>query len=285
MPESFSSKLENAFQQSGQLCVGIDPHEDLLVDNGFDVSPNGLREFSKRLLDSLDGVVSIVKPQVSFYERFGSAGFQVLEEVLLKANQMGFVVIADAKRGDIGSTMSAYTSAWLNKDAPFMCDALTLSPYLGVGSLIESFAVASERGKGIFVLAATSNREGESIQRASLGGTSVAEGVLREIAELNAQIAQSKTKFGTLGAVVGATVKLGDYGIDTINGSKDSLRTSVLAPGFGFQGAKLANAKTLFGFDSGDVIYTISRSALRDGIAGVSAAVKSDSAELAGSLG
>ncbi|MDK6572353.1 orotidine 5'-phosphate decarboxylase, partial [Escherichia coli] len=79
-------------------------------------------------------------PQVAFYERFGSAGFAVLEETLAALRESGTLVVADAKRGDIGSTMAGYAAAWLQPGSPLEADALTLTPYLGVGSLEPAIA-------------------------------------------------------------------------------------------------------------------------------------------------
>lgn len=275
MPDTFSRSLETAFSSKGQLCVGIDPHEDILIENGFEVSASGLYEFSMKMLEQIQDVVAIVKPQVSFFERFGSEGFATLEKVLESAKERGLLVIADAKRGDIGSTMEAYAQAWLGKSAPFVCDALTVNPYLGVGALAPAASMASERGKGLFVLAATSNPEGASLQ-SSMQQESVAAQVATEVAALNSTTATSNSRFGSLGLVIGATVSLSKFGLSTINEGKSSLRTTILAPGFGYQGAKLEDAKSIFGALSDDVLYAISRSALRDGINGVKMAVQQD---------
>ena len=275
MPDTFSRSLEAAFSSKGQLCVGIDPHEEILLENGFEVSATGVYEFSMKMLDQLEDVVSIVKPQVSFYERFGSEGFATLEKVLYSAMERGLLVIADAKRGDIGSTMEAYAQAWLGKSAPFACDALTVNPYLGVGALATAASLASERGKGLFVLAATSNPEGASLQL-SMQQESVAAQVANEVAALNSTTATSNSKFGSLGLVIGATVSLSKYGLSSLNEGKTSLRTTILAPGFGFQGARLEDAKSIFGELSGDVLYSISRSVFRDGLHGVKIAAQHD---------
>jgi orotidine-5'-phosphate decarboxylase len=102
-------------------------------------------------MDAAEGLVGILKPQIAFFEQFGSAGFAALERVLARANQSGFMVIADAKRGDIGSTMAGYAASWLSSTAPFVADALTVSPYLGVQSLEETVSVAKENNKGVFL--------------------------------------------------------------------------------------------------------------------------------------
>jgi len=284
LPENFSKKLEAAFSRSGQLCVGIDPHEELLDEAGLAQSAEGLHHFSMEMLDQLTGAVSIVKPQVSFFERFGSAGFKVLEDLCAEASDRGLLVIADAKRGDIGSTMTAYAKAWLGKAAPFLVDALTVSPYLGVGSIASAVALASERGKGLFVLCATSNPEGTSIQLATGGGVSVASRIASEVASMNQVSAQSKAKFGTVGLVIGATVSLEGYGLKDLNSDRDFLAAPILAPGFGYQGARLADAKGIYGSNADKVVYTISRSALRNGLHSVQSVLKEDQQELAQAL-
>ena len=275
MPDTFSRKLEAAFAAKGQLCVGIDPHEDILLENGFEVSAKGVLDFGMEMLEQLQDAVSIVKPQVSFFERFGSQGFHSLEQVLDAAKDRGFLVIADAKRGDIGSTMEAYAQAWLGKDSPFVSDALTVNPYLGVGALAPAAALASERGKGLFVLAATSNPEGLALQSFGEDST-VAHLVASEVDRLNRSTATSNSRFGSNGLVIGATVSLKSLGLDAINDSSETLRTPILAPGFGFQGARLEDALSIFGRLSSDVLYSISRSALRDGIKSVGNAVRVD---------
>ena len=279
MPDTFSRKLESAFEAKGQLCVGIDPHEEILIENGFEVSAKGVLDFGLEMLEQLKDTVSIVKPQVSFFERFGSAGFVSLETLLDAATDLGFLVIADGKRGDIGSTMEAYAQAWLGKSSPFSCDALTVNPYLGVGALSPAASIASERGKGLYVLVATSNPDGVALQ-SSLNGISVAAQVASEVDALNSSTATSKSRFGSNGLVVGATVSLAKMGLSSINENRDTLRTSILAPGFGFQGARLEDAKSIFGSLSNDVLYSISRSALRDGIKGVAKATLEDQTTL-----
>ena len=279
MPDTFSRKLESAFEAKGQLCVGIDPHEEILIENGFEVSAKGVLDFGLEMLEQLKDSVSIVKPQVSFFERFGSAGFVSLETLLDAATDLGFLVIADGKRGDIGSTMEAYAQAWFGKSSPFSCDALTVNPYLGVGALSPAASIASERGKGLYVLAATSNPDGVALQ-SSLNGISVAAQVASEVDALNSSTATSKSRFGSNGLVIGATVSLAKMGLSSINENRDTLRTSILAPGFGFQGARLEDAKSIFGSLSNDVLYSISRSALRDGIKGVSRATLEDQTTL-----
>ena len=123
-----------------------------------------------RVVDAAAGRVGIVKPQVSFFERFGAAGFIALEQVLAAARAADLIVIADAKRGDIGTTMDAYAEAWLTPGAPLEADAMTVNPFLGIGTLEGTFRLAEDSGKGVFVLAATSNPDAFTAQRATLEG-------------------------------------------------------------------------------------------------------------------
>ncbi|NCA07204.1 MAG: orotidine-5'-phosphate decarboxylase [Micrococcales bacterium] len=280
LPDTFSRKLESAFAAYGQLCVGIDPHPELLEEQGLVQSPEGLYAFSMQMLEGISGVVGIVKPQVSFFERFGSEGFAVLERVLSEANRAGLLVIADAKRGDIGTTMAAYADAWLAKDAPFICDALTVNPYLGVGALLPAVTAAVERGKGLFVLAATSNPEALGLQSAKTVELTVAKAIADQVSSLNHQIAQSKSVFGSIGLVLGATVDLDSFGLANTNVGSAQQRTPILAPGFGAQGARLADAKNIFDKDSDSVLYSISRSALRNGLQNLTRTLENDKEEL-----
>ena len=101
MAETFSKKIARAFSEFGQLCVGIDPHDELLLENGFDTDVASLEMFSFKLLDQISDQAGIVKPQISFFERHGSKGYRVLEKLLIDAQSRKLLVIADAKRGDV----------------------------------------------------------------------------------------------------------------------------------------------------------------------------------------
>ena len=181
----FGARLERAMTVAGPLCVGIDPHPSLLDAWGLPATAQGLERFALRVLEAAAERCAAVKPQVALFEAYGSAGFAVLERVLRESREAGLLSIADAKRGDIGSTMAAYASAWLSDDSPLAADAVTLSPYLGFESLRPALDLARETGRGTFVLALTSNPEGASVQH--VGGTeSVAGSVLAAIARENA---------------------------------------------------------------------------------------------------
>lgn len=285
MPTSFGQKLEATFSKYGQLCVGVDPHASLLEEWGLGDDVQGLESFANKALDAAIGNVGIVKPQVSFFERHGSKGFAVLEKLAERAAQTDALVIMDAKRGDIGTTMNAYFDAWLGQNAPFNCDALTVSPYLGFGSLKETLSGALERGKGIFVLAATSNPEGASLQRASVGDQTIAQQIWNSLQEINSVTSDGKAAFGSFGAVLGATLNLQSFGLgDVLAGQADSA-TPILAPGFGSQGADLSASKQLFGAASSQVIHSVSRSVLLAGPSGLAKAIESAKTELLIGLG
>ncbi|MCR8671414.1 orotidine-5'-phosphate decarboxylase, partial [Agrococcus sp. HG114] len=163
---TFVARLAAAVADRGALCVGIDPHPALLERWGVGADAPGAERFGRTVVEAAAGRVGVIKPQVALFEALGPAGLVALERVLADARGAGLITIADAKRGDIGSTTLGYAAAWLEPGAPLEADALTASPYLGVGALEGLFAAAERAAKGVFVLAATSNPEGAAIQRA-----------------------------------------------------------------------------------------------------------------------
>ncbi|GAA1175761.1 orotidine-5'-phosphate decarboxylase [Streptomyces hebeiensis] len=253
-PEPFGARLRRAMDTRGPLCVGIDPHGSLLTAWGLDDDVAGLERFTRTTVEALADRVAVLKPQSAFFERFGSRGVAVLEKAVAEARAAGALVLMDAKRGDIGSTMDAYARTYLAPESPLFSDAVTLSPYLGFGSLRPALDAAAAAGSGVFVLALTSNPEGAEVQRATAAdGRSLARVMLDHLAAENA----GATPLGSAGAVVGAT--LGDVGADlAINGP-------LLAPGIGAQGATPADLPRVFGAAVGDVVPSVSRGVLRHG--------------------
>src|SRR6266508_3529260 len=164
--ERFGARLWQATRERGPLCVGIDPHPGLLAAWGLPDDASGLRRFSETVVEAVGGRVAAVKPQSAFFERHGSTGVSVLESIIRQLRDAGAIVILDVKRGDIGSTAAAYADAYLDQTSPLAADAVTVSPYLGVGALGPMIDSALVSGAGLFVLAVTSNPEGGVIQRA-----------------------------------------------------------------------------------------------------------------------
>ncbi|RJT81896.1 orotidine-5'-phosphate decarboxylase [Arthrobacter cheniae] len=252
----FGERLAAARAARGSLCVGIDPHPGLLAGWGLDDSPEGLERFSLTVLEAVGAVAVALKPQVALYERHGSRGLAVLETLLARAADASVLTIADAKRGDIGSTMLAYAEAWLGEGRPLAADAVTLNPYLGFESLRPAIDLAAATGRGVFVLALTSNPEGRSVQH--VGGD---ESVARSIA-LAAAAENAGAGPGHVGLVVGATI--GDaarhLGLDL-----GSLNGPILAPGVGAQGAGTVELRAAFGNALPFVLPTSSRAILAAG--------------------
>jgi orotidine-5'-phosphate decarboxylase len=281
LPSSFGFKLNQAFEQHGQLCVGIDPHESLFDAWGLDNNVQGLDYFANKVVELSAGLVGIIKPQVSFFERFGSEGFRVLEITNQRATDAGLVVISDAKRGDIGSTMIAYLDAWLGRGSSFASDALTVNPFLGLRTASDFMQPYLERGKGVFALVATSNPEGASVQLASRDSQTVSEQIWNELHELNQVTSAAGDRFGSFGAVLGATLDFRRFGIRLDQGG---VKTPILAPGFGAQGAHLRDVRKIFGDASGQVIANVSRSVLESGQQAFPEAVKRAADDLRSSL-
>lgn len=270
MPEGFAGRLSGVIAAKGRLCVGIDPHASVLDAWGLPDSAHGARELGLRVVDAVAGHAGVVKPQVAFFERHGSAGYAALEVVLSAARMAGLLVIADGKRGDVGSTVDAYGEAWLTPGSPLEAHAMTAVAYQGLGSLDGVIARAESAGKGVFVLAATSNPEAGQTQRAVRDdGRNVGAGVLHDV-----RVRTSPA----LGVVIGATVRLAEAGID----AADLVGVPVLAPGFGVQGAQLARIDELFGPAAPNTLANVSRSVLGAGEAGLGEALRRSREEVDG---
>ncbi|HKU29034.1 MAG TPA: orotidine-5'-phosphate decarboxylase [Arthrobacter sp.] len=267
--EPFGSRLAAAMAARGPLCVGIDPHPGLLADWGLNDDAAALERFSLTVVEAVASLAAAVKPQVALYERHGSAGMAVLERTLAAASDAGVLSIADAKRGDIGSTMAAYADAWLRDGSALAADSVTLSPYLGFESLRPALDLAAEHGRGAFVLALTSNPEGKSVQHVG-GAESVARRIVEAAAEENRRYPGT---MGSVGLVVGATIgsALEELGLDL-----GAVRGPILAPGLGAQGATPADLRATFGDAYSAVLATSSRGILAAGpsVAGLRSATE-----------
>jgi orotidine-5'-phosphate decarboxylase len=255
MVESFGQRLQERIRALGPLCVGIDPSSSLLTSWGRPDSVEGLEFMSLALLEASIGSAAAIKPQVAYFERFGSPGYRVLERLISDAHDAQILVIADAKRGDIGATNDAYASAWLDESSPLCSDAVTVSPFTGVGALTPFFSRAVE-GRGVFVLAATSNDEGRSLQRARTDRDEAVEDlILRSIAELN----RRDEGLGALGVVLGATRDRPRFDLAALQGP-------YLVPGVGAQGATPEQVGRLFErCPEGTVLINVARAIIETG--------------------
>lgn len=257
----FGERLRAAMDAHGPFCPGIDPHRALVESWGLTYDLAGVERFAMTCVEAFGGHVAAVKPQSAFFEVFGSRGVALVERVLAGLREAGTLTILDAKRGDIGSTMEAYAEAFLGKDATEPADAITVSPYLGYGALRPAVDLAHRTGRGLFVLALTSNPEGAGVQHAVRDGRSVAAAVVEGVAEDNAE-ARGRGALGSIGMVVGATVgtAVQDLGLD-LAGSAAPL----LAPGLGAQGGTPQALRETFGDALPQVLGTSSREVLSAG--------------------
>lgn len=275
-PPAFGERLAGVLERYGHLCVGIDPHGYLLEAWGLPVSAVGAHEFGLRVVEALQGRVGIVKPQVAFYERFGAMGYKVLEDVFEAARQAGLLIIADAKRGDVGTTLEAYSQAWLEPGSPLEADAMTINSYQGFDTLRHPLDLAERSGKGLFVLAATSNPESASLQtarrvRGSQEGRTVAGGIAARAAAWNRE--HGRGSCGNVGVVLGGTIDVARLDIDLADLAQ-APAAPVLAPGFGFQGAPFDRVRDIFGPAARHTIVTSSRSILEAGQEGLAAQIE-----------
>lgn len=261
MPEiavQFGTRLHQAVQARGPLCVGIDPHPEILQNWGLPVNASGLERCARTMIENVGGNVALIKPQSAFFEFHGSAGIAVLERILADARSLGTLVLLDVKRGDIGSTMAAYAHAYLADGSALAADAITVSPYLGVEALDPAFELAAASGRGVFLLALTSNRDAEPVQLArSPSGRSVAQGVVNEVAVRNAAHNDGGT-LGPFGLVVGATHATVDLDLSRLAGP-------ILAPGFGAQGGTPDNLRSAFAGVLDQVVPSSSRGIMSAG--------------------
>jgi len=291
----FGGVLASALEAFGPLCVGIDPHDFLLQDWGLPSSAAGAREFGLRVVDASAGRAGVVKPQVAFFERFGSAGYSALEEVLAAARSKGLIVIADAKRGDIDTSLAGYVEGWLTPGSPIEADALTINPFQGVASLESAMEYAADNGKGLFVLAATSNPEAARVQGARVVGSAsdqasrtdalatatVSRAIIDDVSAFNAGRTE-QGPIGSIGVVLGATVDFAALGIDVNSAHSPAL--PVLAPGFGHQGATATDVRRLFGALTPFTLVSESRSLLQAGPRGLAAAIDARAEEVRAAL-
>jgi orotidine-5'-phosphate decarboxylase len=232
----FADRLIAAAARFGPLCVGIDPHPGQIPALFGGDTPDGLEAWGKAVIDATLGHAGIVKPQVGLFERHGWQGMRALAHVCDAAKAAGLIVLMDAKRGDIGSTAEGYASAYLKADATFPCDALTVNPYMGLDTLEPHVRAAEANGKGVIVLARTSNPGSADYQARDLEGAPLYARVVESLAPMAARL-KSQSGWSGLMLVVGAT------GPDEARRLRAlSPDTLFLVPGYGTQGAGAGDA-------------------------------------------
>ncbi|HEY3844650.1 MAG TPA: orotidine-5'-phosphate decarboxylase [Acidimicrobiales bacterium] len=253
----FAARVAAAVDRRGPLCAGVDPSTDLLRAWGLKDDVTGLRAFCQICVEAFGDAVPVIKPQLAFFERHGSAGLAVFEQLLVDAAAAGLIVIADAKRGDIDSTAAAYADAWVGASSPLAADAVTVHAYLGLAALAPLVLMAGTTGKGVIVVTRSSNPEGRSLQEAvTSSGTTVEESLLAEISAWNGS---GRVPRGTVGAVIGATLPKSTFPLSQLGGV-------ILAPGLGQQGARPEDLAERFGdCEPGQVLASTSRSLLAAG--------------------
>jgi orotidine-5'-phosphate decarboxylase len=274
---TFGERVRAAVRALGPLCVGIDPSPALLGVFGLRDDAEGLLSFGEACVRELGGVAAVVKPQIAFFERHGARGISAFEGVVAAARDAGMLVIADAKRGDVGSTTEAYADAWFR--GPLAADAVTATPYVGIGALLPMVEAARATGRGLVVVVTSSNPEGRELQEAVVrDGMTVEESMVRAVSRWNAQEVGPAGGLGSVGVVVGAT---GGKPPDRLC----DLAGVVLAPGLGAQGATVADVARRFARCApGTVLPSASRTLLSEGREGLRAAASRLRDDLAAAL-
>lgn len=236
----FGDRLNEANRRSETpLCMGIDPHSSMIpalfgdasAPASSDAAIRVIDDFSMACLEQAIGKVAAIKPQAAFFEQQGPAGMQILQNLGRAAIDAGLLVIMDAKRGDIGSTSSAYAAGWIGHDAPFPSDALTINPWLGIDTLGPFLKHADETGSGLFILNRTSNPGAGDLQDQIVDGQPLYQHLATLLAPLVVQ-REGKQGSSSLGIVAGATWP------EEAQALRATLPSApFLIPGFGAQGA------------------------------------------------
>ena len=257
---AFGDRVAEAIERKrSQLVVGLDPRLDVLpVELRGDPPAEAVSRFSRGLVDAVAPHAVAIKPQLAFFEALGPEGMRSLEEVCAYARAAGLLVIADGKRGDIGSTARAYASAYLEpRGVDAVADALTVNPYLGRDSLEPFLAACRREGAGIFCLVKTSNEGVADVQDVVLrDGQRLWQHVARLVGEWGEELVGERG-LSSVGAVVGATHPR------AVGEARRILpRAILLLPGVGAQGATPADVARAFTSGPASALVTVSRAVM-----------------------
>ena len=243
MADHFGDKLVKKIRDTKSfLCLGIDPHLDL-IPNIFDLQNNSsniitkVEKFCFSLLDSAKDLVPAIKPQIALFEQLGPDGMKLLASLCKYAQSLNFLIIMDAKRGDIGSTSQAYANAYLGENAPYPSDAMTINPWLGIDSLDPFFKKASETSSGLFILVHTSNKGSKDIQEMPLTNGAKCYEHLAKLLRPIIENQNGDLGLSSIGIVSGATFKDESLALRKLLPS-----APFLIPGYGAQGASAKDA-------------------------------------------
>ena len=271
--------VERIKKLEAPIVVGLDPTLNFvpgfLIDKAInekgetlEAAADAIFEFNKKIVDAVYDLIPAVKPQIAMYEQFGIPGLMAFKKTLDYCHEKGLLVIGDAKRGDIGSTSTAYAIGHIGKVkvgsteiAPFDEDFLTINPYMGSDSVVPFVEECKKHDKGLFILVKTSNPSSCEFQDQKVGKKTVYELVGKKVDEWGAELI--KNGYSDVGAVVGATYpEMGEVLREIMP------KAYILVPGYGAQGGRAAELKPFFNKDGLGAIVNSSR--------GIIAAYKQD---------
>lgn len=251
--QSFADQLiEGIRKKRSPVIVGLDPRIDAMPKFArLDSVRASIVRFHEVVLDAIAPHVPAVKPQIAFYEQYGIEGLHAFVDTIAAAKRRGLLVVGDVKRNDIASTAEAYAQAFLGANAPFPCDCVTVSPFLGRDSLAPFVTLCRTLGRGLFVLVKTSNPGSADFQDQRL-----ASGVplYTHLANVVAELASDGAAYSSIGAVVGATHPTQAKELRAL-----MPRSIFLVPGYGAQGGTAADAAACFNADGLGAIVNASR--------------------------
>ncbi len=250
----FADALTERIRATSPVCVGLDPQLSKLPD-GIPRDAEGVLTFNRGIIEAVKDIAAIVKPQLAFYEVLGWQGMKVFWETCHYAKEHGLMVLADGKRGDIGSTSEAYAQAYLHADSPV--DALTIHLYHGSETMTPFFECCDANGKGVYVLVKTSNPSSGDLQDLPVGDEVLHEHVSQMVQGWGNGHLGPKTNLSCIGAVVGAP-----YPEEMKYLRSLMPNVPFLIPGYGAQGGTAQDAKHGFLADGTGAIVSASRSIL-----------------------